>query len=112
WRDDGGQDGTPGVGLVRGERGEGVWRQEVEADLEPGARYMLSAWVRGEPGTVAFVGVEALPQRGAAGQASGRVQRIFRGLASSDWQPVSMEFTAPDSGAVRVWLGADFEGSV
>lgn len=107
WRADGGQDGTAGVGLVRDDRGEGVWRQAVEGDLEPGARYVVSAWVRGEPGAVAFVGVEGL-----AGEASTGVQRIFRGLASDEWQPLSLEFTAPASGAVRVWLGADFEGSV
>jgi len=92
--------------LEREERGEGYWVQEVEAELEPGGRYVLSAWVRGEPGSVAFLGVQARerPEGGA--------QRIFRGLSRAEWQPVSMEFTAPASGRVRVWLGADFSGTV
>lgn len=92
--------------LSRSDRGVGYWRQEVPGDLEPGARYVLSAWVLGEPGTVAFVGIEP---RGPGG---GGIQRIFRGLAHRQWQPVSMEFVAPPSGQVDILLGAEFSGTV
>lgn len=96
----------PSGRLQRAERGEGYWVQDVEAELEPGGRYVLSGWVRGQPGSVAFLGVQAAERR------EGGAQRIFRGLSRDEWQPVSMEFTAPASGRVRVWLGADFSGTV
>lgn len=98
--------------LDRDSWGQAYWEQEVVAWLQPRARYVVSGWVWGEPGSVAFIGVHTVPEPAVSEAAPpGSTQLIYRGLADSGWQYISMEFEAPASGAVYLRLGGEFSGS-
>lgn len=99
--------------LDRDTPGQGYWEQQVVAWLQPNAPYVVSGWVWGEPGSVAFIGVHISAEAdGSPSAGSGSTQLIYRGLAESGWQYISMEFEAPSSGTVYLRLGGDFSGSL
>lgn len=82
-----------------------AWSQRLQR-LRPGQRYRLTGWVRSEaPGAVAYLAVGPFQDEGES--------IVYRGLARPGaWEPLSLEFAAPPSGAARILLGGHFRGSL
>lgn len=90
-----GVDGSKAVSIEHTAENDSRWIQTI-TDLEPGSRYRLSGWIKGQ---------DIVNVTGTIGANLGLFPHGVQAIVSNgtfDWVEVSVEFVAPDSGSVTI----------